>query len=172
MKKVGIFIALALSLPAWAQSGPDPQHRLLGSLSGGWTVRQSLWMEPGKPPKIDTGIAKFEMILNGRHLRQVLHIDDGTHFEALGHFGYDTASKTFFSTWMDVNFSGLVLARGDFDEAAKAMILRGSMEEEGVSVPVREVLTVTDRDHLRYEFFETREGVEALVVRLDYTRAG
>ncbi len=37
-------------------------------------------------------------------------------------------------------------------------------------VPVREVMTIQDTDHFRYEYYETQAGKEALTVRLDYTR--
>jgi hypothetical protein len=41
---------------------------------------------------------------------------------------------------------------------------------EGDPVPVREVLTIIDADHFRYEFFETHGGTEAIGVRLEYAR--
>ena len=152
---------------------PDAEHRMLAGLAGEWTVKQSFWTTPGKPPKIDTGHASLAMILNGRHLRQSVHIDDGSNFEGLGHFGYDPATKAFFSTWMDVNFPGVVIARGGFGPATRSVTLRGRMDSAQVSdpIPVREVLTIVDPDHLRYEFYETHKGVEALSVRLEYTRA-
>ncbi len=146
--------------------GPDAQHQFLVGLSGTWSVKQSLWLTAGQPPKLDTGTAEFSMVLNGRHLRQDLKIDDGTGFEGLGYLGYDTASGQFFSTWMDVNFPGLVVAYGGFDAPAKAYVLNGSM----AGIPVRDVLTVTDTDHFRYAYYETRNGTEALTVQLDYSR--
>ena len=173
-----ILPALAmLAQPAAAKPGdgraPDTEHRMLAGLAGEWTVKQSFWTALGKPPKIDSGHASLVMILNGRHLRQTVHIDDGTNFEGLGYFGYDPVTKAFFSTWMDVNFPGIVIARGELEPATRSVTLRGRMDTAQVSgpVPVREVLTVVDRDHLRYEFYETHKGIEALSVRLEYTRA-
>jgi len=163
----------ALPAPAQqAKSAPDSEHQLLASLSGQWVVTQSLWSTPGKPPKIDRGTADLAMILNGRHLRQALRIDDGTNFEGLGYVGYDGTTGKFFSTWMDVNFPGIVIARGSFDAGSKSITLVGTMDQtkDGEPVGVREVLTIMDRDHIRYDFYETRRGVEALGVRLDYTR--
>ena len=74
---------------------------------------------------------------------------------------------------MDVNFPGIVIARGGLEPATRSVTLRGRMNpaQEGNPVPVREVLTVVDGDHLRYEFYETHKGIEALSVRLEYTRA-
>jgi hypothetical protein len=45
---------------------------------------------------------------------------------------------------------------------------------EGASIPVREVMHVTDNNHFvyeHYEHYENKEGREALAVRLQYTRA-
>lgn len=165
---------LAAPLPAQEKSSdaPDREHRLLASLAGKWGVKQSLWLVPGRPPKLDEGMADLAMVLNGRHLRQTLQVADGTNFEGLSYIGYDNAARRFFSTWMDVNFPGLVVAYGGLDGTAKAITLRGSMASAGERdpVPVREVLTIIDQDHFRYEFFETRGGTEALAVRLDYVR--
>ncbi|MBW8881933.1 MAG: DUF1579 family protein, partial [Asticcacaulis sp.] len=141
------YLALALAcLPLSAIAAPlDAQHGFLASLAGTWSVEQTLWINDA--PKVDHGAADFAMVLNQRHLRQNLRIDDGTGFEGLGYIGYDNGR--FFTTWMDVNFPGMVLAYGDCD--AKACVFTGKMGE----IPVREVLTISDANHFRYEFYET-----------------
>jgi hypothetical protein len=176
MKRLAIALVatlVAVTAPAAAQQRetPDAEHQLLASLAGKWTVTQSYWAVPGKPPKIDHGSAELAMILAGRHLRQTVRIDDGTSFEGLGYFGYDGATKRFFSTWMDVNFPGIVIARGALDTGARSITLTGTMDQADKSVPVREVLLLLDGDHFRYEFYETHDGHEALAVRLDYARS-
>lgn len=160
----------ALALPAAAQ---DRQHQWLARAAGDWSVTQSFWTAPDQAPKIDKGQARFDMVLNQRHLRQTLRIDDARKFEGLGYIGYDDATGRFFSTWMDVNFSGLVLANGALDANDASLVLKGqvpSSEGPGQTAPIREVLTIVDADHMRYEFFETHKGAEFLAVRLDYAR--
>lgn len=172
MKRM-IWLALTVLLPAAAAAEtPDPQHAWLSGLAGTWRVEQSLWLDGAKTPKVDAGTADFAMVLRGRHLKQSLRIDDGTGFEGLGYIGYDGGDGRFFSTWMDVNFPGMVLAKGSCDLTAGVCTFTGEMAASPghPAVPVREILTVTGRDHMRYEFHETRGGVEALAVRLDYTR--
>jgi hypothetical protein len=173
---LAVLVAIPMAAPAQAiaQAELDPQHRELARLVGTWSVRQSFWKAPGQAPKIDPGTADFAMVLNRRHLRQTLHIADGTNFEGLGYIGYDNGSRQFFSTWMDASFPGLVLARGGFDEAAKAYVFRGAMDSApgAPAIPVREVMTITDRDHFTYEYFETHDGSETLTVRLEYSRSG
>lgn len=170
MKLAPALMAFLLATPQAVAAPLDPEHRQLADLAGHWRVTQSFWTMPGGAPKVDKGEAEFAMILNQRHLRQTLRIADGTGFEGLGFIGYDNAAGTYFSTWMDVNFPGLVVARGAFDPAVKAYVFRGGMSTPGGEIPVREVMTVTDADHFTYEYFETQKGRESLTVRLDYTR--
>ncbi|MGY4395118.1 hypothetical protein ACVWZA_000279 [Sphingomonas sp. UYAg733] len=156
-------------------TGLDPQHQALADLAGSWKVKQSFWTTAETAPKVDAGTAYFSMVLNRRHLRQTLRIADGTNFEGLGYIGYDNASGDYFSTWMDINFPGLVIARGQFDPASKAYVFRGIMTAStpGASaIPVREVMTIIDGNHFKYEYFEVHDGNEALTVRLEYSRAG
>ena len=92
----------------------------------------------------------------------------------VSYIGYDTAAKTFFSAWMDVNFTGLIVARGDYDAAAGRYTFVGEtpdFDHPGVNIPLREVLTRQDDDHFTYAYYETRDGREAQAVRLEYTRA-
>ena len=123
-----------------------------------------MWLDTSGKAKVDTGSADFGMVLKGRHLRQTLYIADGTGFEGLGYIGYDNATGQFFTTWMDVNFPGIVVAYGGKD--GDAYVLKGNMGQ----VPVREVLKIVDHDHVDYRFYETHDGKEALVVELEYSR--
>lgn len=169
MKTTALLAAVLCLWPlAAAADTSDPQHQALAGLSGTWTVRQSLWIDG--VPKIDNGTAQLTVVLN-RQLQQSLHISDGTGFEGLGYIGYDNASGRYFSTWMDVNFPGLVVAYGDYDAASHTYVLRGTMSSPGgADVPVREVMTVSDPRHFTYDYYETRDGKEQLTVELDYSR--
>jgi hypothetical protein len=156
--------AVVLAAGVVAAPALDAQHRMLAGLSGHWTVKQSLWLDASGKTKVDKGSADFAMVLKGRHLKQTLHITDGTGFEGLGYIGYDNATGQVFTTWMDVNFPGIVVAYGSQD--GDAYVLKGSMG----SVPVREVLKIVDNKHIDYRFYETHDGKEALVVELEYSR--
>ena len=158
-----------------AQAAPlDAEHAALARFAGHWSVKQSYWTSPDKPPAVDRGEADLAMVLDGRHLRQDLRIDgkDKT-FQGLGYIGYDTAAKTFFSTWMDVNFTGFIVARGGYDATAGRYTFVGDtpdFDHSGATLPLREVLTRQDDDHFTYDYYETRGGREAQAVRLEYTR--
>lgn len=152
-----------------------PQLRRLDWLAGQWTVRQSMWTDPAKPPAVDNGSAAFTAVLGGRHLRQDLRVDSaGKPFEGLGYIGYDNATGKYDSLWMDVNFTGMIMAHGDYDAVKRTYTFTGAVPDPalgGAMSPLREVMQVRDADHFVYEYYERHGGREALVIRLEYTRA-
>ncbi len=166
--------AIGAMIGTVAHAAPlDPEHAALARLAGHWSVRQTFWTTPDAPPAIDQGDADFTMVLDGRHLRQDLHIAAKTPFQGLGYIGYDTGAKTFFSTWMDVNFTGFIVAKGDYDAVARRYTFKGEVPDSarpGTTIPLREVLSVRDDDHFTYAYYETHGGKENQAVQLDYTR--
>lgn len=167
-----ILALIAAPLTATAAT-PDPRHQVLAALAGRWSVTQSLWLKADAPPRVDIGVADFAMVLGGHQLRQSLTMADGTAFEGLGFIGFDSQAGHYYSTWMDTNFTGLVVAWGDFDATANTYVFRGAMDAPAADggTPVREVMTIQDASHFRYEYFESHAGKESLTVRLDYVRA-
>jgi len=169
-------LAATIGMVTGARAAPlDAEHAALARFAGHWSVKQSYWASPDKPPAVDRGEADFAMVLDGRHLRQELRIDaKDKPFQGLGYIGYDTAAETFFSTWMDVNFTGLIVAKGGYDAAAGRYTFVGAtpdFDHPGATLPLREVLTRQDDDHFTYDYYETRGGRESQAVRLEYTRA-
>jgi hypothetical protein len=170
-------LAALLALPIGSQAAnvqPDQEHARLAAMAGRWDVKQSLWEKPGEAPHIDHGTAVFSLVLDNRHLRQDLHIDSpGKPFDGLGYVGYDNAAGEYYSTWMDVNFPGLILAKGSFDPAHSVYTFKGDMAEAskvGARIPLREMLRVIDNNHFIYEYYEDHGAGEVLTVRLEYTR--
>ena len=164
------------SAAAFEKAGPiGPQHRRLAELVGTWKVTQSFWTTGNPTPKIDTGSATYAMVLGGRHLRQDLRIDSpGKAFEALGYVGYDNMSGRYYSSWMDINLTGLIIAYGDYDAATHTYTFAGTLpgSAAGKTIPLRSELRVLDANHFTYDFYESHDGNEALAVRLEYTRQG
>lgn len=146
------------------------EHRRLGELTGRWTVRQSLWL-PGQPPQVDNGTASFTAVLGGRHLQQDLRIRSSVPFRGLGYMGYDNTTGRYYTSWMDINFTGVLVLHGDYDAAAKTYRFTGEMAGEGgARIPTREELLVLDSHHMVARYYETHGGQEALMVELDYSR--
>jgi hypothetical protein len=176
MRQIFKAVVLVAMITTSSRAAPlDGEHAALARLAGHWTVRQTYWAAPGAPPAVDPGEADFAMVLGGRHLRQTLRITSKDKpFEGLGYIGYDADAKTFFSTWMDVNFTGLIVARGGYDPATRRYTFSGAAPDPahpGTIAPLREVMSVQDDDHFTYDYFETREGREVQAVRLEYVRA-
>jgi len=134
-----------------------------------------MWVAAGKPPQIDRGSAVVSPVLGGSRLRQELHIDaKDKPFDGLGYFGYDNATREYYSTWMDINFPGLIVATGGFDAASARYTFRAMVPDStkpGTQIPLREVLHVIDANHFMYEYYEDRGKGEALAVRLEYVRS-
>lgn len=155
-------------------SAVDQEHARLATMAGRWDVKQSLWEQSGQAPHVDHGTAVFSLVLDGRHLRQNLHIDaPAKPFDGLGYVGYDNATGEYYSTWMDVNFPGLIIARGSFDPSTHSYTLKGDMADAakaGAKIPLREVLHVIDDNHFTYEYYEDHGNGEMLTVRLEYAR--
>ena len=174
LKAAPVLMAAAMFATLATAAPVDAEHATLARLAGHWSVKQTLWTAPGQPPAIDQGDADFTMVLDGRHLRQDLHIAaKDKPFEGLGYIGYDTAAKAYFSTWMDVNFTGFIVAKGDYDAAARRYTFRGQVPDSahpGATIALREVMSVRDDDHFTYAYFETHDGQEAQAVQLEYTR--
>lgn len=177
----GWVLAIAMSLAAGSATAGTatlaatphigPPYTQLATLSGHWAVRQSIWTDPKTPPAIDHGTATYAMVLGGHHLRQDLRIASSKPFEGLGYIGYDDATGKYYSSWMDTNFSGIILAHGDYDAASRTYTFTGEMPSKGgAPVPMRQVLRIADNGHFVYEYYETRDGKEALAVSLQYTR--
>jgi hypothetical protein len=151
-----------------------PELARLAALAGRWSVRQSMWTEPSAPPVVDRGRATFTAVLGGRHLRQELQIDAAAKpFQGLGYLGYDDAASRYDSLWMDVNFNGTIMAHGSYDAGSRTYTFRGDVPDPahaGSTLPLREVLRVTDADHFTFEYYERHAGAERLAVRLEYAR--
>lgn len=157
--------------PANAAAAVGDEHRRLAALAGSWNVKQSLWLDDAKVPQVDAGTAVFTAVLGGRHLQQDLRVRSNPPFQGLGFTGYDTVTRQYYTSWMDIHFTGVLWLHGDYDAAARVYRFSGAMPAaDGESVPTREELRILDSRHVVARFFETRHGRESLVVELDYTR--
>lgn len=160
----------ATSPPLTAHAASEERGHL-AALAGTWNVKQSLWLKHGEPPQVDSGTAEFILELGGRALRQDLRVDSSTPFQGVGITGYDNVTRTWFTSWTDVGYTDLMLLRGVRDEGASTWRFSGTMHDvDGATIPTREELTLLDKDHLIARYYETKQGREALVVQLEYSR--
>lgn len=165
-------IAAALVFSAMSPAKARPEHERLAALAGTWSVKQFLWLDPAaKAPDIDPGTSVISPVLDDHHFRRTLKINSKQPFEGVGYMGYDAATSQYYSSWMDVSFTGMILSHGSYDAAASTYTFNTTTtSEKGETFPLREVMKVADKNHFTYEYFETHGGKERLVVRLEYSR--
>jgi hypothetical protein len=183
-----------------ASGQPDPQemmkqmmqlsqinenHKLLASIDGNWTYTIKFWMspDPNAPPQESKGTATRKSIMGGRYVvmdvtgkMQMPGLDGkmkDMQFNGMGIEGYDNVKKKFVGSWIDNMGTGVALAEGTYDPTSKTFTFTSEMEPvPGMKTPVREVLKLTDKDHMMLEWYENRGGQEKKTMEINYTRAG
>lgn len=164
-------------MDAWkkASTPGDPHRQLVSQFEGTWTTRQSMWMEPGKDPIVETGKSVNTAVFDGRQIRMDYSGQFmGQPFQGLGFSGYDNVKGKYVSSWMDNMSTGLFVSEGEYDPATKTYTYRSQMPDPmkpGTLVPVRDTVRIVDADHHVFEMYETRDGKEAKTMQIEYTRA-
>ena len=159
----------------------NENHKLLADYDGTWTYTVTMWMAPGAPPEKSTGTAVRKSIMGGRFFQMdvtgnmKMPGEDGKmkSFEFKGHGmeGYDNVKKKFVGTWMDNMGTGIMMSEGDYDPASKTFTYTSEMEPmPGMKTNVKEVLKLTDKNHMTFEWYEDRGGQEVKTMQIDYTR--
>lgn len=99
---------------------PGPAHAGLAMTVGDYTVSIKSWSTPGAEPTVDTGTATRRMLLDGRVVAEELRASmGGQAFNGFGLTGFDNVSGKYWSTWNDSMGTGLTVAEGACDAAAR-----------------------------------------------------
>jgi len=194
---VGTSPAAAVSAPA---GQPNPQemmkqmmemsklnenHKLLSSMDGNWAYTIKFWMnpDPDAPPQQSKGTATRKTVMGGRYVVMdvtgKMQMPDETgkmkdmQFKGMGTEGYDNLKQKFVGSWIDNMGTGIQFSEGTYDPATKTFTFNMEMEMmPGMKTPVREVLKITDKDHMMLEWYENRGGQEKKTMEIAYARAG
>jgi Protein of unknown function (DUF1579) len=194
---VGTSAAGAVSAPA---GQPNPQemmkqmmemsklnenHKLLAGMDGNWNYTIKLWMtpDPSAKPQESKGTATRKSVMGGRYFvmdvtgKMQMPGPDGKmkdmDFKGMAVEGYDNAKKKFVSSWVDNMGTGITNSEGTYDPATKTFTFNMEMEPvPGMKSQVREVLKITDKDHMLLEWYENQGGQERKTMEIAYTRAG
>ena len=156
---------------------PSEGHKALEPFVGTWTYTAQWWMSPEAPPEAMTGTATSNLIYGGRFLKQDIRgqSEGQPPFEGVGFTGYDNIRKEYQTVWFDNMATGMMVGRGQFDAATKALTDRGDF-----SCPLtmethrqfRAVWKVVDQDHNIYEnYMRTPEGREFKAMEIHYIRS-
>jgi hypothetical protein len=128
---------------------PGPAHKMMAQQTGTWTAEVSQWMDPAAPPTKATATNIITMTYNG--LYQISNFSAtmmGRPMKGQATSGYDNGKKEYFSTWIDNMGSGIILLRGNFDEATKKLSLKGMQTDPitGGDTEIREEIQWVNKD--------------------------
>src|SRR6478736_5877601 len=163
----------------------NENHKLLADMDGNWNFAIKMWMnpDPNAKPQESKGTATRKSAMGGRYAvmdvtgKMQMPGEDGKmkvmDFKGMGIEGYDNVKKKFVSSWIDNMGTGIQFSDGTYDPASKTFTFTSEMEMmPGMKTPVREVLKMTDKDHMMMAWYETRGGQEKKTMEIAYTRAG
>ena len=163
----------------------NENHKLLASMDGNWAFAIKMWMnpDPNAAPQQSKGTATRKSIMGGRFVMMdvtgKMQMPDETgkmkdmQFKGMGVEGYDNAKQKFVSSWIDNMGTGIQFSNGTYDPAAKTFTYTSEIEmTPGMKMPVREVIKLTDKDHMSLEWYETHGGQEKKTMEIAYTRSG
>jgi hypothetical protein len=184
-------VAPAASAPSEAEmmkqmmelSKMNENHKLLSSLDGNWTYTIKMWMnpDPNAKPQESKGTATRKSVMGGRYVMMdvsgkfQMPGEDGkmkeAQFKGMGLEGYDNVKKKFVGSWIDNMGTGIMFSEGDYDAATKTFTYTSEMEPmPGMKSQVREVLKMTDTNHMMLEWYENQGGQEKKTMEIAYTR--
>jgi len=163
----------------------NENHKLLADMNGNWNYAIKMWMnpDPNAQPQQSKGTATRKSVMGGRYFvmdvngKMQMPGEDGKmtdmQFKGMAVEGYDNMKKKFVSSWIDSMGTGIQSSEGTYDPATKTFTFNMEMEMmPGMKTPVREVIKVTDKDHMLLEWYENRGGQEKKTMEIAYTRAG
>ena len=163
----------------------NENHKLLADMNGSWNYTIKMWMnpDPNAKPQESKGTATRKSAMGGRYFtmdvtgKLQMPGEDGKmkdmQFKGMALEGYDNVKKKFVSSWIDNMGTGIQYSEGTYDPATKTFTFTSEMEMmPGMKTPVRELLKMTDKDHIMMEWYETHGGQEKKTMEIAYTRAG
>ncbi len=163
-------------MKAWqAYMTPGDAHKMIAKSNGQWKAEVTVWMAPGAPPEKSTATATNKMILGGRY-QQSTHKGtfNGMPFEGISTFGYDNAKKVYVSSWIDNMGTGIMNMEGTWDDATKAVNMKGKSTDPstGKDVDVRETFQIINDNSQLLEMYMTGpDGAEFKTMEIKFTRS-
>jgi len=168
--------AAALMQAMGVAAAPGPEHKIIASWAGDWSVRLRMRMGPDAPWQESIGTATFTSLLDGRFLAQKLSCtmkigEVEMPYESLEIFGFNNATQEYEAWWFDAMSTTAMYTRGT--EVNGVIELRGTIKD--LSSPDGRPALFThrsvDENHFFGEGFDTiPPGGLVKVIELEYTR--
>jgi hypothetical protein len=153
---------------------PGDMHKNLAASSGNWKADITMWMAPGSQPTKSVASAKNEMIMGGRYLQTTYKGEFmGMPFEGSSTTAFDNGKKVFLSTWIDNMGSGIMILEGKWNEAKKAIEMKGKQTDPmtGKDMKVRENFTFNADGTQLMEMWMEHAGKEFKAMEIRFTKA-
>ncbi len=153
---------------------PSEGHKKLDVLVGTWNAKNTMWMDPSKPPEVSEGVSEHKWVLGGRFLEQRFEGKFmGMPYSGLGYSGYDNYKKKYVGVWMDTAGTAMMNSIGSFNTGGKILRSTSRMDDfmTGKMVTIREMLTIVNNDEVKMEMFgPAPDGKEYRMMEIVYTR--
>jgi len=159
----------------------NDNHKLLAATAGTWSYVVKMWMDPKGEPTESKGTAMRKAVMDGRYVTGDYSGNfkmpgaDGKmkemKFQGMSMDGYDNVKQKFISGWVDNMGTGIYITEGTYDASTKTITYTGEWEMmPGMKSKVRELVKLTDKDHMSMEMFEDRGQGDVKTMEINYTR--
>ena len=152
---------------------PGPQHKMLASTVGSWSVAGKFWMDPSKPPMESNGTAEVKPMGDLWVTQDFKGEFMGKPFMGHGVDGYDLTKNKYVGTWVDSMGSFIMSSEGTADATGKVITCTANDFDpmSGKTGTVREVTKFdSDKQHTMTMYKTGPDGKEMKMMELVYTR--
>jgi hypothetical protein len=144
---------------AWTDyATPGDAHKRMAADNGVWDEDMTSWQHDGAEPMKMKMTAEIKSIFDGKY-QEAIHKGDfmGMPFEGKSTLAYDNASKEYISTWIDNMSTGIMVMKGNYDEATKTFKMEGEVIDPVTKKmkKMREVITMVDENTQKMEMYDT-----------------
>jgi hypothetical protein len=152
---------------------PGTNHSMMANFAGNWNTTSTMWMTPGSEPTVSNGTTTGEMIMGGRYLL-LKHTGSvmGMPFEGMSIEGFDNATQTFNSVWIDNMGTGIMYSTGKYNEAANQIEYTAKMIDpvSGNLLDTRQIAKFNEDGTMTFEMYMPYEGTEFKSLIVEYKR--
>jgi hypothetical protein len=152
---------------------PGAHHRKLDFFVGTWDAEASFIMAPGVPPQVSKASSVSRWILDGRYVHDEYKGMMGPMpFTGIGYTGYNNATDTYESIWLDSMGTGMMIMTGSFDDAANTLTMTGSIVDPVTRAKktYRAVTTKNGNNGHTFRMYEPGpDGKEFVSLQIVYT---
>lgn len=173
MKVQKLLIAPILLLVALVELRAQSPMQAMTKYVGDWKADYIMWMDTTSESMSFQISVRNEMKMNNLfftsyYTGSVMDMD----YEAISTIGYDLQKGKFQSTWIDNMNSGITYTEGKASANKQTIEFHGIAFDptSGRDAPMRQVLTLTDANHLKIEVFTRTYGKERKSIEINLTK--